>query len=163
MISPVGNIPYDLTEEALIEIFQEVGPVKSFRLVNDRDTGMAKGYGFCEYYDTTTAESAVRNLNNHEINGRSIRVDFADEHVTKPTTPKISTDRDRNKEELPAKEMPVGMEAVKRAACKMAFLLGGRDVVLSNVPPSTGTNLQVDTPLEILLERKFRFTQCWQK
>lgn len=120
-----------------------MGPVKSFRLVNDRDTGMAKGYGFCEYYDTTTAESAVRNLNNHEINGRSIRVDFADEHVTKPTTPKHTAERDRPKEDLPAKEMPVGMEAVRRAACKMAFLLGGRDVVLSTTPPSSGTNLQV--------------------
>lgn len=44
---------------------------------------MAKGYGFCEYHDTATAESAVRNLNNHDLNGRQLRVDFADEHVTK--------------------------------------------------------------------------------
>jgi len=47
----VGNIPYDATEEQLIEIFQEVGPVVSFRLVFDRDTGKPKGYGFCEYRD----------------------------------------------------------------------------------------------------------------
>jgi len=104
---------------------------------------MAKGYGFCEYHDTATAESAVRNLNNHEINGRSIRVDFADEHVSKPATPKTS-DRDRHREEnLPAKEMPIGIEAVRRAACKMAFLLGGRDVVLGNSPPMNGTNQEV--------------------
>eukprot|EP01116_Phalansterium_solitarium_P004141 TRINITY_DN15039_c0_g1_i1.p1 TRINITY_DN15039_c0_g1~~TRINITY_DN15039_c0_g1_i1.p1 ORF type:complete len:377 (-),score=102.32 TRINITY_DN15039_c0_g1_i1:160-1290(-) len=74
----VGNIPYDATEQQLIEIFQEVGPVLSFRLVFDRDTGKPKGYGFCEYRDSETAMSAMRNLNNYEFNGRTIRVDFAE-------------------------------------------------------------------------------------
>jgi cleavage stimulation factor subunit 2 len=57
----VGNIPYELTEEQLVDIFKEVGPVKSFRLVFDRDTSKPRGYGFCEYYDPETASSAVRN------------------------------------------------------------------------------------------------------
>jgi len=74
----VGNIPYDVTEEQLIEVFNEVGPVVQFRLVVDRDTGRAKGYGFCEYPDQETASSAVRNLNNYEVNGRQIRVDYAE-------------------------------------------------------------------------------------
>lgn len=38
-----------------------------FSLVFDRDTGKAKGYGFCEYRDTDTALSAVRNLNGFEV------------------------------------------------------------------------------------------------
>jgi cleavage stimulation factor subunit 2 len=45
----VGNIPYDATEEKLKDIFNEVGPVVSFRLVYDRETGKPKGYGFCEF------------------------------------------------------------------------------------------------------------------
>jgi cleavage stimulation factor subunit 2 len=45
----VGNIPYDLSETQIIEIFQEVGQVIGFRLVFDRDTGKPKGYGFCTY------------------------------------------------------------------------------------------------------------------
>lgn len=57
----VGNIPYDMTEEQLIDIFKEVGPVLSFKLVFDRDTGKARGYGFCEYADHETAASAIRN------------------------------------------------------------------------------------------------------
>ena len=48
------------------------------RLVIDKDTGKAKGYGFCEYRDAETANSAMRNLNNREMNGRFLRVDFAD-------------------------------------------------------------------------------------
>lgn len=48
----------------------------------DKDTGKAKGYGFCEYRDAETANSAMRNLNNREMNGRFLRVDFADNERT---------------------------------------------------------------------------------
>ncbi|GAB2270770.1 hypothetical protein Dimus_005638 [Dionaea muscipula] len=74
----VGNIPYDATEQQLIQICEEVGPVVSFRLVVDRETGKPKGYGFCEYKDEETALSARRNLKGYEINGRQLRVDFAE-------------------------------------------------------------------------------------
>ncbi|XP_044584262.1 cleavage stimulation factor subunit 2 isoform X2 [Cotesia glomerata] len=73
----VGNIPYEATEEGLKDIFSEVGPVLSFKLVYDRETGKPKGYGFCEYKDQETALSAMRNLNGHETNGRTLRVDNA--------------------------------------------------------------------------------------
>lgn len=59
------------------DIFREVGPVLSFKLVFDRETGKPKGYGFCEYKDQETALSAMRNLNGYEIGGRSLRVDNA--------------------------------------------------------------------------------------
>ena len=47
-------------------------------MVIDRDTGKPKGYGFCEYKDEETALSARRNLQGYEINGRQLRVDFAE-------------------------------------------------------------------------------------
>lgn len=72
-------------------MFSEIGRVISFRfagslrrhltqprLVFDRDTGKPKGYGFCEYADAQTALSAMRNLNGHDMGGRSLRVDFAE-------------------------------------------------------------------------------------
>ena len=74
----MGNIPYDYAEEQLIDIFREVGTVVGFRLVFDRDTGKPKGYGFCEYEDVETAASAVRNLNDKDIGGRNLRIDYAD-------------------------------------------------------------------------------------
>ena len=73
----MGNIPYDATEEKLKDIFSEVGPVISFKLVYDRESGKPKGYGFCEYKDIETAQSAMRNLSNYELNGRNLRVDAA--------------------------------------------------------------------------------------
>ncbi|XP_076045203.1 cleavage stimulation factor subunit 2 CstF64 isoform X2 [Oratosquilla oratoria] len=73
----VGNIPYEATEEKLRDIFGQVGPVLSFKLMYDRETGKPKGYGFCEYKDQETALSAMRNLNGFEIGGRPLRVDNA--------------------------------------------------------------------------------------
>ncbi|KAI9199747.1 uncharacterized protein BJ171DRAFT_517658 [Polychytrium aggregatum] len=74
----VGNIPYDLTETQLVDIFSVAGPVVSFRLVFDRESGKPKGYGFCTFRDAETAASAVRNLDKHDVGGRSLRVDFAE-------------------------------------------------------------------------------------
>ncbi|KAJ6588366.1 hypothetical protein B0H19DRAFT_1098954 [Mycena capillaripes] len=74
----VGNVPYNMGEDALIDVFKSVGQVVGFRLVFDRDTGKPKGYGFCEFADHETAASAVRNLNNTDVGGRPLRIDLAD-------------------------------------------------------------------------------------
>lgn len=74
----VGNVPYNMGEEQLIDVFKSVGQVVGFRLVYDRDTGKPRGYGFCEFADHDTAQSAVRNLNNVDVGGRPLRIDLAD-------------------------------------------------------------------------------------
>ena len=63
------------------------------RLVIDKETGKPKGYGFCEYKDEETALSARRNLQGYEINGRQLRVDFAESGR--------NTDRNREKVDNP--------------------------------------------------------------
>ncbi|XP_029463251.1 cleavage stimulation factor subunit 2 isoform X2 [Rhinatrema bivittatum] len=87
----VGNIPYEATEEQLKDIFSEVGPVVSFRLVYDRETGKPKGYGFCEYQDQETALSAMRNLNGREFSGRALRVDNAASEKNKEELKNLGT------------------------------------------------------------------------
>ncbi|KAI2600209.1 cleavage stimulation factor subunit 2, partial [Homo sapiens] len=87
----VGNIPYEATEEQLKDIFSEVGPVVSFRLVYDRETGKPKGYGFCEYQDQETALSAMRNLNGREFSGRALRVDNAASEKNKEELKSLGT------------------------------------------------------------------------
>eukprot|EP00494_Astrolonche_serrata_P026062 UN26323 len=74
----VGNIPFDSTEQQLIEFLSVAGEVLDFRIAYDRDTGKPKGYGFCEFKDPRMAESAIRNLNNADFHGRALRVDTAD-------------------------------------------------------------------------------------
>ncbi|KAI1486955.1 hypothetical protein F5X96DRAFT_652416 [Biscogniauxia mediterranea] len=75
----VGNIPYGLSEEQISDIFSTAGKVLTFRLVYDRETGRPKGFGFAEYPDADSAASAVRNLNDYEIMGRKLRVDYSTE------------------------------------------------------------------------------------
>ena len=61
-------------------------PYKFFiccRLVTDRDTGKPKGFAFCEFFDIPTASAAQRNLNNFEMAGRHIHVDFAEDRDSK--------------------------------------------------------------------------------
>lgn len=80
----VGNIPYGLTEEQIIDIFSSAGKVLNFRLVYDRETGRPKGFGFAEYPDSDSASSAVRNLNDYEIMNRKLRVDFSNDGAEEP-------------------------------------------------------------------------------
>ncbi|KAK2986070.1 hypothetical protein RJ640_011511, partial [Escallonia rubra] len=137
-----GNIPYDASEEQLIQICEEVGPVASFRLVTDRETGRPKGYGFCEYKDEETALSARRNLQGYEINGRQLRVDFAENDK--------NTDRNREKGHggpgmvatVDAQKQirgpaahgdsglyqPIGLSIAMAAATVMAGALGGAQI-----------------------------------
>ncbi|RZB88490.1 Cleavage stimulating factor 64 isoform B [Glycine soja] len=135
----VGNIPYDATEEQLIEICQEVGPVVSFRLVIDRETGKPKGYGFCEYKDEETALSARRNLQGYEINGRQLRVDFAENDKGNDRNreqgrggPGMTTNVDHQKQVgIPAvlgeavQHQPIGLHIAITAAAVMTAALGG--------------------------------------
>ncbi|KAI5307128.1 hypothetical protein KEM56_004188 [Ascosphaera pollenicola] len=71
-----GNIPYNLTEEQVKEILSTAGAVERFRLMVNPETGRPKGYGFADFADADSAASAVRNLNDYEIMGRKIRVDW---------------------------------------------------------------------------------------
>ncbi|GMH31613.1 hypothetical protein Nepgr_033457 [Nepenthes gracilis] len=136
----VGNIPYDATEEQLIQICEEVGPVVSFRLVIDRETGKPKGYGFCEYKDEETALSARRNLQGYEINGRQLRVDFAENDKGADRNreqgrggPGMATNIDPPKKQLeglpnlgdPTVQQPIGLPLAMSAASIMAGALGG--------------------------------------
>ncbi|XVF63215.1 hypothetical protein PTKIN_Ptkin09bG0069900 [Pterospermum kingtungense] len=135
----VGNIPYDATEEQLIEICREVGPVVSFRLVIDRETGKPKGYGFCEYKDEETALSARRNLQGYEINGRQLRVDFAENDKGSDRNreqgrggPGMTTNVDPQKQVgglavlgESVQQQPIGLHLAITAAAHMAGALGG--------------------------------------
>ncbi|KAJ3057311.1 hypothetical protein HK097_009264 [Rhizophlyctis rosea] len=103
----VGNIPYDLTEPQLIDIFKEVGPVVSFRLLFDRDTGKPKGFGFCTFQDAETAASAVRNLNGYDVGGRQLRIDFAEsDKEDGPADRNRPDDQPRRRDQAPPVQPP---------------------------------------------------------
>ncbi|OII74574.1 cleavage stimulation factor subunit 2 [Cryptosporidium ubiquitum] len=77
----VGNVPFDATEDELREVMNSAGPVLSIRIVHDKDTGLSRGFSFCEYRDIETCIMAIKSLNGYELRGRSIRVDWASQDM----------------------------------------------------------------------------------
>jgi len=74
----VGNIPYTTTEQDLRALFERSGgKVESVRVITDFDTGRSKGYAFVEMASGDEAERAIKDLNNFNLNGRSIVVNEA--------------------------------------------------------------------------------------
>lgn len=78
----VGRLPYDLTEEELRELFENVGTVESVTIIFDRETGRSRGFGFVVMGDN--AQEAIDELNGSEVKGRSIVVSEAREKDSSP-------------------------------------------------------------------------------
>ena len=72
----VGNLPFTATEASVTALFSPHGPVTSVSLPVDRDTGRPRGFGFVEM-STADATTAIGVLNGHSMEGRSLRVNEA--------------------------------------------------------------------------------------
>ena len=79
----VGNLPWSSTEEQVRDLFAEYGNVHSVKLVNDRETGRARGFGFVEM-DDAAAEAAIEALDNQNFGGRTLRVNEAKPRAPRP-------------------------------------------------------------------------------
>ena len=75
----VGSLPFKIEESELQEIFEEYGEVTSVKIITDRATGRSKGFGFVEMTNEDEAKKAIDELNNAEIEGRTIVVNKAEE------------------------------------------------------------------------------------
>ena len=75
----VGGLPYQTTEQDLIDLFEQGGPVTSATVITDRDTGRSKGFGFVEMSDEQDARSAIERLNGTLLGDRTITVNEARE------------------------------------------------------------------------------------
>ena len=72
----VGNLPFSATEESVRALFAEHGSVESLSLVNDRDTGRPRGFGFIEM-SSSDASRAAEALDGKDFGGRALRVNEA--------------------------------------------------------------------------------------
>lgn len=70
----VGNLPFNLGEEDLKEIFEEYGEVATTKIISDKFSGRSKGFGFVEMESDDEANNAIKELNNAEVGGRNIKV-----------------------------------------------------------------------------------------
>jgi len=75
----VGNLPYQISEEELKEVFDEFGTVESAMIIMDKYSGRSKGFGFIEMPNDEEAKQAIESLNDSDVKGRNIRVNQARE------------------------------------------------------------------------------------
>jgi cold-inducible RNA-binding protein len=78
----VAGLPYDLDDAELNEIFEKFGPVKSAKVVMDRETGKSKGFGFVEMVEDSDGRDAIEHLNEISLGKKPLVVKQAEDRST---------------------------------------------------------------------------------
>ena len=73
----VGNLPFEVTDDDLQELFEAHGAVTSAKVITDRETGRPRGFGFVEMEQSEDAQKAIQDLNGKEVQGRTLKVNLA--------------------------------------------------------------------------------------
>ncbi|MFA6260759.1 MAG: RNA-binding protein [Bacteroidia bacterium] len=91
----VGNLSYQATEQELMDLFSGYGNVQSVNIIKDKFTGRAKGFGFVEMEDNSSAQQAIQALHESDFKQRKIIVNEAKprEQGDRPSRP---YNRERN-------------------------------------------------------------------
>ncbi|HEY5103164.1 MAG TPA: RNA-binding protein [Steroidobacteraceae bacterium] len=79
----VGNLSFNATEQDVRSLFERHGKVDSVKLIMDRETGKPRGFGFVDM-EPNEAQAAIQALNSHQMNGRPLRVNEAQERPQRP-------------------------------------------------------------------------------
>jgi len=72
----VGNLPFSATEQSVRALFEQHGTIESIALINDRETGRPRGFGFIEMSNADAA-NAMQALNGKDFEGRALKVNEA--------------------------------------------------------------------------------------
>ena len=73
----VGNLPWSMNDESLKELFSQFGEITEAIIIMDRQTNRSKGFGFVTFADDASAQRAVEEMSEKEIEGRKITVSIA--------------------------------------------------------------------------------------
>jgi len=73
----VGNLSFNTSNQDLTELFGTVGTVESANIIEDRETGRSRGFGFVEMASQAEGENAIAQLNGKEVDGRELKVNEA--------------------------------------------------------------------------------------
>jgi len=80
----VGNLPYSVSEDDLMQLFAEYGTVDKVSIITDKFSGQSKGFGFVEMAKQAEAEDAIKKLNGSAMSGRNITVNMARPRTERP-------------------------------------------------------------------------------
>lgn len=80
----VGNLSYSTTQDDLRQAFEAFGTVESVNIIQDRETGRSKGFGFVVMTDKAQADAAIAAMNDKDLGGRKIKVNEARPRTDNP-------------------------------------------------------------------------------
>ncbi|KAK8308026.1 hypothetical protein V6Z11_D02G028000 [Gossypium hirsutum] len=80
----IGGLSYGTDDQSLREAFSGFGDVTEARVIADRDTGRSRGFGFVNFADDESASNALSAMDGQELQGRNIRVSYANERPSGP-------------------------------------------------------------------------------
>lgn len=83
----VGNLSWSTTNSDLQALFSQYGQVTSAHVIEDRETGRSRGFGFVEM-DEEGARSAIQALNGADLKGRNLKVNEAQPRESRPARPR---------------------------------------------------------------------------
>ena len=70
----VGGLSFDTTDDGLRTFFEQAGTVESAKVINDRDSGRSRGFGFVEMATDDEGRKAIEDLNGEMLDGRTLTV-----------------------------------------------------------------------------------------
>jgi RNA recognition motif-containing protein len=73
----VSNLSFNVHDEDLKSYFADYGEVSSAKVINDKETGRSRGFGFVEMTDDAAAQKAIAELDGATVDGRAIKVSVA--------------------------------------------------------------------------------------
>ena len=73
----VGNLSFNTSNQDLTDLFGAIGTVESANIIEDRETGRSRGFGFVEMSSQAEGENAIAQLNGKEVDGRELKVNEA--------------------------------------------------------------------------------------
>jgi RNA recognition motif-containing protein len=80
----VGNLSFQTSSQELEDLFAGVGTVESATVVEDRETGRSRGFGFVEMASQEDGEKAIAELNGQQFSGRELKVNEAKPREDRP-------------------------------------------------------------------------------
>ncbi|KAJ1549490.1 hypothetical protein HK096_011493, partial [Nowakowskiella sp. JEL0078] len=75
----VGNLSWNTTDDSLRSGFSQFGEISDSIVLKDRETGRSRGFGFISFSNADDAQAAIQGMNEQDLDGRSIRVNLANE------------------------------------------------------------------------------------
>jgi RNA recognition motif-containing protein len=73
----VGNLPYNMSDSELEQVFSQFGTVQSVQIIMDRDTGRSRGFAFVEMSSSDEGQAAIAALHDKDVGGRKLTVNEA--------------------------------------------------------------------------------------